>query len=115
MSANGETSVVMKGITHGACDYLIKPIRLEELKTLWQHVARRKSKEATKQGAQTATNPNDSKNNVTEEVKWSAILHEKFVSIVSELGVESTYFEHMFVYCLLFIYNICLVILYTLT
>lgn len=42
MSANGETSVVMKGITHGACDYLIKPIRMEELKTIWQHVIRRK-------------------------------------------------------------------------
>ncbi|MCO5604297.1 hypothetical protein L7F22_058462 [Adiantum nelumboides] len=42
MSANGETSVVMKGITHGACDYLIKPIRMEELKTIWQHVVRRK-------------------------------------------------------------------------
>ncbi|KAH7439130.1 hypothetical protein KP509_04G046400 [Ceratopteris richardii] len=42
MSVNGETSVVMKGITHGACDYFVKPIRMEELKTIWQHVARRK-------------------------------------------------------------------------
>ncbi|KAK9683494.1 hypothetical protein RND81_10G145200 [Saponaria officinalis] len=42
LSANGDTKLVMKGITHGACDYLLKPIRLEELKNIWQHVVRRK-------------------------------------------------------------------------
>jgi two-component response regulator (ARR-B family) len=42
MSANGETEVVMKGITHGACDYLLKPVRIEELRNIWQHVIRRK-------------------------------------------------------------------------
>ncbi|XP_077226182.1 two-component response regulator EHD1-like isoform X2 [Tasmannia lanceolata] len=41
MSWNGETSTVMKYITHGACDYLIKPVRLQELKNIWQHVFRR--------------------------------------------------------------------------
>ncbi|GJP63741.1 hypothetical protein CLOP_g20791 [Closterium sp. NIES-67] len=43
MSANGETSVVMKGITHGAVDYLLKPVRIEELRNIWQHVVRRRS------------------------------------------------------------------------
>lgn len=42
MSADQRTSIVMKGIRHGACDYLIKPIREEELKNLWQHVVRKK-------------------------------------------------------------------------
>ncbi|XP_062221700.1 two-component response regulator ORR23-like [Phragmites australis] len=42
MSVNGETKTVMKGITHGACDYLLKPVRLEELRNIWQHVVRRK-------------------------------------------------------------------------
>ncbi|XVE74627.1 hypothetical protein DITRI_Ditri12bG0032400 [Diplodiscus trichospermus] len=42
MSADGRTSAVMKGIRHGACDYLIKPIREEELKNIWQHVVRKK-------------------------------------------------------------------------
>ena len=32
----------MKGITHGACDYLLKPVRIEELKNIWQHVIRRR-------------------------------------------------------------------------
>ncbi|XP_010553618.1 PREDICTED: two-component response regulator ARR14 isoform X2 [Tarenaya hassleriana] len=42
MSADGRTSTVMTGINHGACDYLIKPIRLEALKNIWQHVVRKK-------------------------------------------------------------------------
>ncbi|KAK8344721.1 hypothetical protein V6Z11_A07G098500 [Gossypium hirsutum] len=42
LSANGDTNVVMKGITHGACDYLLKPVRIEELNNIWQHVVRRK-------------------------------------------------------------------------
>lgn len=42
MSADGSTNAVMKGIRHGACDYLIKPIRPEELQNIWQHVVRKK-------------------------------------------------------------------------
>jgi two-component response regulator (ARR-B family) len=42
MSADGRTSAVMRGIRHGACDYLIKPIREDELKNIWQHVVRKK-------------------------------------------------------------------------
>eukprot|EP00850_Spirogloea_muscicola_P009922 SM000057S18352 [mRNA] locus=s57:139526:141933:- [translate_table: standard] len=45
MSSYGETNVVMKGITHGACDYLIKPVRVEELRNIWQHVVRKKTRE----------------------------------------------------------------------
>ncbi|KDP33534.1 hypothetical protein JCGZ_07105 [Jatropha curcas] len=42
LSANGDPKLVMKGISHGACDYLLKPVRMEELKNIWQHVIRRK-------------------------------------------------------------------------
>jgi DNA-binding response OmpR family regulator len=31
----------MRGVTHGACDFLIKPVRIEELRNIWQHVIRR--------------------------------------------------------------------------
>lgn len=41
MSACGDTSVVVQGIAHGAVDYLLKPIRIEELRTIWQHTVRR--------------------------------------------------------------------------
>ena len=42
MSSNGETPVVLQGVTHGAVDFLIKPVRIEELRNLWQHVIRRR-------------------------------------------------------------------------
>ncbi|KAK7283117.1 hypothetical protein RIF29_12414 [Crotalaria pallida] len=42
LSTNGDKKMVMKGISHGACDYLLKPVRIEELKNIWQHVIRRK-------------------------------------------------------------------------
>ncbi|KAG2726410.1 hypothetical protein I3760_01G111500 [Carya illinoinensis] len=45
MSADGEKNVVMKGVTHGACDYLIKPVRMEALKNIWQHVVRKRRNE----------------------------------------------------------------------
>ncbi|PAN47016.1 hypothetical protein PAHAL_9G204400 [Panicum hallii] len=35
------TSTVMKCITNGASDFLIKPPRIEELKNIWQHVFRK--------------------------------------------------------------------------
>ncbi|MBA0702362.1 hypothetical protein Goari_022228, partial [Gossypium aridum] len=41
LSTHGDTELVMKGITHGACDYLLKPVRIEELKNIWQHVVRK--------------------------------------------------------------------------
>ena len=43
MSSNGDTNVVLRGVTHGAVDFLIKPVRVEELRNVWQHVVRRRS------------------------------------------------------------------------
>ncbi|KAJ9559271.1 hypothetical protein OSB04_013885, partial [Centaurea solstitialis] len=45
MSADDSKSVVMKGVTHGACDYLIKPVRIEALRNIWQHVVRKRKHE----------------------------------------------------------------------
>ena len=33
---------MLQGVTHGAVDFLIKPVRQEELRNVWQHVVRRK-------------------------------------------------------------------------
>ncbi|CAH9110472.1 unnamed protein product [Cuscuta europaea] len=48
LSANGDTRQVMKGVSHGACDYLVKPVRIEELRNIWQHVIRRKKFDSSK-------------------------------------------------------------------
>ncbi|CAN8229744.1 unnamed protein product [Cochlearia groenlandica] len=41
LSAHSDPKYVMKGVKHGACDYLLKPVRIEELKNIWQHVVRK--------------------------------------------------------------------------
>ncbi|XP_073223160.1 two-component response regulator ARR10 isoform X2 [Cicer arietinum] len=41
-SANDDPKMVMKGIAHGACDYLLKPVRMKEVQIIWQHVIRKK-------------------------------------------------------------------------
>ncbi|CAL5435846.1 unnamed protein product [Camellia sinensis] len=38
MCANDDKESVMKGVSYGARDYLIEPVRLEEVKNIWQHV-----------------------------------------------------------------------------
>ena len=43
MSSNGDTNVVLRGVTHGAVDFLIKPVRIEEIRNVWQHIVRRRS------------------------------------------------------------------------
>lgn len=43
MSVDGDPKMVMKGITHGACDYLLKPVRLKDVQNIWQHVVRRRT------------------------------------------------------------------------
>uniref|UniRef100_A0A8R7PK72 Response regulatory domain-containing protein n=1 Tax=Triticum urartu TaxID=4572 RepID=A0A8R7PK72_TRIUA len=58
LSVNGETKTVMKEITHGACIYLLKPIHIEELRNIWQHVV------------------------------WSVELYRKFISAVNHLGID---------------------------
>ncbi|KAL0427564.1 UNVERIFIED_CONTAM: Two-component response regulator ORR22 [Sesamum latifolium] len=58
LSANSDPKLVMKGVTHGACDYLVKPVRIEELRNIWQHVIRRKKldgKNQNKSGDQVKT------------------------------------------------------------
>lgn len=42
LSTHSDTELVMKGISHGAVDYLVKPVRIQELKNIWQHVVRKK-------------------------------------------------------------------------
>ncbi|RZS22291.1 hypothetical protein BHM03_00055043 [Ensete ventricosum] len=37
-----EMDLPVISIAHGACDYLLKPVRIEELKNIWQHVVRRR-------------------------------------------------------------------------
>eukprot|EP00252_Welwitschia_mirabilis_P023400 TRINITY_DN6598_c2_g1_i1.p1 TRINITY_DN6598_c2_g1~~TRINITY_DN6598_c2_g1_i1.p1 ORF type:complete len:232 (+),score=30.32 TRINITY_DN6598_c2_g1_i1:32-697(+) len=109
MSEDGGTSTVMKGIRHGACYYLIKPIRIEELQNIWQHVVRKKHNESKDfdysvniedndrhtrssddvdyaSSANEGTDPSASKK---PRVVWSVELHQQFVNAVNQLGIDS--------------------------
>jgi pseudo-response regulator 7 len=41
MSSNDSMGMVFKCLSKGAVDFLVKPLRKNELKNLWQHVWRR--------------------------------------------------------------------------
>jgi two-component response regulator ARR-B family len=38
LSEDSSRETVLKGINHGACDYLIKPVQMDELKKIGEHV-----------------------------------------------------------------------------
>nr|DAD18063.1 TPA_asm: hypothetical protein HUJ06_019526 [Nelumbo nucifera] len=46
MSSHDSISMVFKCMLRGAADFLMKPIRKNELRNLWQHVWRRQSSTA---------------------------------------------------------------------
>ncbi|GFS36101.1 response regulator 10 [Actinidia rufa] len=111
ISANDNMESVMKGVRHGALDYLVKPVRIEELKNIWQHVVRKKLLEQAKSGTgKVTTDQNsmpskkqrDKEKEKEEETKaqsdeelsapkkhrlvWSKELHNKFVDALEQLG-----------------------------
>ncbi|XP_044444855.1 two-component response regulator ARR12-like [Triticum aestivum] len=111
LSADCDKKAVMKGISHGACDYLVKPGHTNELKNIWQHVESKRSSEAIRhisgdddddQRAQlgTAAKSNDVAN--TDENKestqtsttqkkprmgWTIELHTKFMEAINQIGL----------------------------
>lgn len=50
MSSNDSVSTVYRCMLRGAADFLVKPVRKNELKNLWQHVWRRRAASGTSQG-----------------------------------------------------------------
>ncbi|GLT43167.1 hypothetical protein SLA2020_171370 [Shorea laevis] len=49
MSGDDEKEVILKGIIHGACDYWVKPVHLETIRLIWQHVVRKRRKSCLKE------------------------------------------------------------------
>ncbi|XP_047960140.1 two-component response regulator ARR1-like isoform X1 [Salvia hispanica] len=78
MSADDSKSVVMKGVTHGACDYLIKPVRMEALKNIWQHVVRKKKNEWKEKDAEQSgsVEEGDRQQKPTDDADYSSSANE---------------------------------------
>ncbi|CAK7353884.1 unnamed protein product [Dovyalis caffra] len=83
LSANGDPKLVMKGITHGACDYLLKPVRIEELKNIWQH-----NEDEDEDRDENEHEDEDPTTQKKPRVVWSVDLHRKFVAAVNQLGID---------------------------
>ncbi|KAL1556760.1 two-component response regulator ARR11-like [Salvia divinorum] len=103
MSVDGETSRVMKGVQHGARDYLLKPIRMKELRNIWQHVGVADlsddgfffggdpvSGKKRKDGGYKSDDRvgGDSSSLKKARVVWTVDLHQKFVKAVNLIGFE---------------------------
>lgn len=105
----------MKGIRHGARDYLLKPVRIQEIKNIWQHVVRKRlsdvsdkssitkeiveqesmptkkhKAEEAKEEEEATTNQsnNDSSSGKKPRVTWSSELHCKFVDAIQQLEAQ---------------------------
>ena len=108
MSSDGDANVVLRGVTHGAVDFLIMPLRIEELRNVWQHVIRRRSTQLSAEGgtdheseAQMSNKSGKRKENEVvraehegggggkkPRVVWSVEMHQQFVSAVNKLGID---------------------------
>lgn len=76
MSGDGRTELVMRGIRHGACDYLIKPIRDEELKNIWQHVVRKKWKVNKEQDHSGCLEDGDCQKRGNDDVEYASSVND---------------------------------------
>lgn len=107
MCDDGETGMVMKGVQHGACHCLVKPIRLKEIRGIWQHVFRKrmhqqndnstnihvgnKRKQINIVGVGAGAgvdraDPDPTPLNKKPRVVWTPELHQKFVNAVHGIG-----------------------------
>ncbi|GJR18395.1 two-component response regulator ORR24-like protein [Tanacetum coccineum] len=102
LSAYGDTSHVRKGIYHGACDYLVKPVQEKELRLIWQHVIRRKIDKSPHDAAGERLSDQKGKlNKVRKEppaqkkprLSWTPPLQAKFLAAVNHLGLETSFFH----------------------
>ncbi|KAK6122425.1 hypothetical protein DH2020_043816 [Rehmannia glutinosa] len=76
MSADGRTNLVMRGIRHGACDYLIKPIRDEELKNIWQHVVRKRWTEIKEHDHSGSMEDHDRQKRAVDDAEYASSVNE---------------------------------------
>ncbi|KAI4969641.1 hypothetical protein ZWY2020_000555 [Hordeum vulgare] len=111
LSADSDKKSVMKGINHGVCDYLVKPVHTNELKNIWQHVESRRYSEAIShvsgddddQGVQPGTAAKSIDGDDTDEnresthtcttqkklrVAWTIELHKKFIEAINQIGLD---------------------------
>lgn len=76
MSIDGTTNLVMRGIRHGACDYLIKPVRDEELKNIWQHVVRKRRNENKEHDHSVSMEDRDRRKRAIDDAEYTSPVND---------------------------------------
>nr|VDD48304.1 unnamed protein product [Brassica oleracea] len=117
LSSHSDPKYVMKGVKHGACDYLLKPVRIEELKNIWQHVVRkskfkkmksvvtngesegnsdqngvranRKRKDPLEEEDEEEEEQQERGNEKKPRVIWTREMHNKFLAAVDHVGIKN--------------------------
>ncbi|KAJ1407705.1 Signal transduction response regulator, receiver domain [Sesbania bispinosa] len=98
MSADDGKNVVMKGVTHGACDYLIKPVAQKKeidnkrhLMMQITHPQRMKQSNSKKRRDiedEDGEDREDTSSLKKPRVVWSVELHQQFMAAVNQLGID---------------------------
>lgn len=88
MSGDESFDTVLKGILHGACDFLVKPVRLVELRNIWQHLVRRWVAERDEDGDAAGKGEEKGVEKKKPRVVWTPELHKKFVNAVNQIGLD---------------------------
>lgn len=76
ISGDESTNLVMRGIRHGACDYLIKPVRDEELKNIWQHVVRKRRNENKEHDHSGSTEDHDRRKRAIDDAEYASPVND---------------------------------------
>jgi len=113
----------MTGIKHGACDYMVKPVRLEQLRGIWTHVVKnsktdhpvrklpsgdgdkvekvganhtKKYSRKNKKAVDVADEDNENTSTQKKQrVQWCGELHRKFVEAINQIGMDSKFSHFM--------------------
>ncbi|KAK9076552.1 hypothetical protein SSX86_004886 [Deinandra increscens subsp. villosa] len=114
VSAEDRIDIMIEFIIKGACAYLPKPVRMEVVRLLWQHVARKETLLGFKQidhnvedgqpnsshsgedkefcGSSDGVSMEDEQNKIRgkkHRLVWTDDLHKKFVDAVEQLGIQN--------------------------
>ncbi|KAK3134216.1 hypothetical protein QOZ80_6AG0546440 [Eleusine coracana subsp. coracana] len=117
ISANETLAAMIKGIEHGARDYLVKPVCLDQLKRLYLHAVRKVkddqsnyinnindnneaecetgvkhtmkcSRKKRKDGDGGRGGKENASTPKRQRIQWSGELHRKFVKVINQIGID---------------------------
>ena len=91
ISASDDQQAIMKAVLNGAQDVVTKPVRVQMLQNIWQHVVRKQLHDHENKHQAFNFVPS----NWRKKMSWSPELHRIFVNAVQQLGIDSARPQHI--------------------